>query len=147
MQFLLSHFIGARVQRIERLQYIYEHESDPLQDDLQLWLDGNVVRLRAGSDGERLDVEVTAWDDPFPEPLDPRNAAYVASHGRFVLLDVSAHDDYAQLSGARLLGYEPRCLPSGKVTGMTLFFETATLHAFVEFDQLEVSWSAPRPGS
>ncbi|MBC7974516.1 MAG: hypothetical protein H7138_05975 [Myxococcales bacterium] len=143
MQDALAALIGARLQRVERTQYIHQGEADPFEGDLQLWFDGRVVRLRAAGDGTHLEVVLSPWDDPFAGPLDAENESYVATHGRFVLVDVSANDDYTELIGARLLGYEPRYMDDGRISGATLRFETATLHAFVELDELDVSWSPP----
>ena len=132
--------IGMQLTRVERLQYVYKGEADPPGDDVHLWFGERVVRLRVGGNGQRLEVSNDAWVDPFAGDLDPVNAAYVATHGKFSLCDVSAEPGYASVIGGTLLGVE-RTILSDELRGIALRFEAVTMRADADGDELDVSWT------
>jgi hypothetical protein len=123
---------------VERLRYVHRGETELEGGDVQLWFGEAVVRLGSAGDGEALRIEEEPWEDPFAEPLSAENREYVASHGKWQLVDVSAEPFFADLIGTAVVEIAPLTSSSGKLVGVKLLVGTSEYDIVVEFDEVEV---------
>ncbi len=135
----LYNAVGAEVARIGLVEYWYKGEKRSDNTPLQLELkDGRMLFLDSDGDGESLRVRTGPWQNPFPDPLSRENAAFVETHGRGVLTDVSAQEPFAAMIRQPILEIEPVINSVGKLTGATAHFPKGLLMVSVEWDEVKL---------
>jgi len=141
----LRSYVGRRITKIERLGYEFRGSQDIDNGDLQVWFNGDVLRFGVCSDGESLRVEEQPWKDPFAAPLSEENERYVETHGRSVLVDVSAEPGFDALIGQPLQEVLPLVNEFGKLIGVSLHVGPTVVDVHVEFDDLHLTWGDTGP--
>jgi hypothetical protein len=134
--------VGGEISRLERLRYEVGGVRGPDGGDVQLWFGDGVVRLGVASEGETLRIGDTPWRDPFAEPLSSENAEYVASHGKWTLVDVSDEEPFRELIGKCVTAVMPLTNRFGRFIGVQLVAGDSSLNVYVHADELHVSWGA-----
>jgi hypothetical protein len=138
----LSSHVGHEITRVERLRYDFQGQRELEGGDVQLWFDDGVVHLSVASDGETLRLEQAPWQDAFSGPLSSENEEYIASHGKWTLVDVSSELPFAGLVGNRLAKVSPLANRFGKLVGAQMVAGDVLFNVYVRSDEITVSWGA-----
>jgi hypothetical protein len=136
----LSSHVGQPITKIERLRYEFQGQTEVEGGDLQLWFGDAVVLLGVSGDGETIRVTEVSWQDPFEGPLAPENEEYVASHGKWRLVDVSREAMFVELTEKILSEVVPLTNRFDKLIGAQLVAGATIVNAYVSFDEFHVSW-------
>lgn len=131
---------AGKVVRVERTFYDFKGVIDETQGDIQIQFSDGCARFRSARGGEVLEVEESPWSDPFAEPLTDENELFVASHGKWRLIDVSGRAHYRDLIGESLSNVRILANRSGRPCGVKLAFGAAVMNVFVDGDEVCVSW-------
>jgi hypothetical protein len=139
--------VGATVDRIRRVFYVYRDEVDRRAGALEVrFSDGTVRLFDAGPDGERLAVSDQVWVDAFEGHLDDVNREYVAKSGKWTAFDVSDESPYADLIGARVEAAAAIAGRDGSSVGVVMNVAGRELRASAGADELLVDVRIP-PGA
>jgi hypothetical protein len=130
---------GRVLSAVRRIWYVLDGDITSNARPIELtFRDGSTVGLDAGSDGEKLAVRNTPWQDPFREPLTRKNHDYVEKSGKWTAFDVSSKFPYDRLIGLPVVAVEPLVTPSGKIYGATMRTVAGAIRAEVAADELWV---------
>jgi hypothetical protein len=136
---LIRSFDGLRLTRAERERYVFRGDVGD-GGELQLWLGDSVLRFAVGRAAEHLRAETTPWRDLFVEPLTPDTFEFLATHGRWVLFDVSAEAEYRDVVGRTIVRVLPLTNKFETLIGVQLDLSTTKMNVFVEADELIVTF-------
>lgn len=122
--------------RIERVHYLVhgalQEDSGPLQLKFE---SGRVIYLDSAGDGEALKLSFDEWIDPFFGKESGDNAAYIESHGKWTLVDVSESETYARYIGKQVTKLAVIVNRFGTLSGLELLFDTSPLLFWVDCDE------------
>lgn len=115
----LKSAVGRQIQKIARVQYVvrgelWPDESGPIEFE---FADKSILLVETGPDEYSLRVQYERWNDPFEDPLDGVNRAFVAKSGKWTRFDVSGDPLYENLIGAVITDVALVQDPNGVVTG------------------------------
>jgi hypothetical protein len=132
--------LGKPVTRVQRALYQFDATIEPDDGDLQLHFESGVLRFRCAGFGDALELHSTPWQDPFAGELSPENSEYITTHGKWVLVDLSAAADYRTLIGRPLDRATPSVDARQLVTAVQLVFGARTISVRAEHDALVVQF-------
>jgi hypothetical protein len=138
----ISSHVGHQIVRVERLRYEYLGRQERESGDLQLWLDDGALHISVAADGETVRVEDGPWVDPFLGPLSVDNEAYVATHGKWNLVNVSEEVPFSSLVGKTIEQVVPLTNRFGRTIGAQIVAGDVVLNVYVDADELFVTWGA-----
>lgn len=138
--------IGGEIAAIRRILYLFQDVVEPERGELELrMVDGSVLLLDAGRDGEVLRVTTNAWVDPFGGELSPESIEFVRVSGKWTAFDVSEDPEYLPFIGSTIFNAHVHRVESRKATGITIVTSAGTIVGRALFDEFEVQL-APRFG-
>jgi hypothetical protein len=134
---LLSDLPGKSIRTIRRIMYVVQGtvttEAGPIEitfaDDMALLLD-------AAGDGEALEVRLSAWADPFAEPLSPENKIFVEHSGKWTAFDVSGQLPYSRLIAQQVREVTFAGTSNSKIRGVTIKAARSAIRVDIEADEV-----------
>jgi hypothetical protein len=135
-----SSHLGRKILRIERLRYDYKGRQSPEGGGVQIWLDNGMLNISVSADGETVRFEDRTWVDPFSGQLSLENEEYIASHGKWTLVDVSEEAPFSTLIGKTIEQIVPLENRFDRLIGVQIVAGDVLLNAYVYADELRVAW-------
>lgn len=98
--------IGKTVVRVRRILYVYHGSVNEDEGPLELSFHDGSTALFATTGNGNMQVTPQPWVDPFVLPLAPENAAYVRTHGKWTVFDLTSESPANALIGRQVSAYE-----------------------------------------
>lgn len=134
--------IGRRICRVGRIFFRVGCDVQYDAGPIELTFDSDKAFVfDVGSDGERLRISSTSWDEYF-EAMDAlEKAEGTRSHDRWVRVSVSGEPKYRDLVARTVDDASPIESPNGKITGIVLRVGGTMLRVDVVADEIYVDIS------
>lgn len=140
---ILARQLGRPLTAVARLVFRQPDGAlDESSGDVQLSFGDDVLVLGSAADGEALALSVGPWRDPFAEPLDADNRAFVARHGRWLMVDQRDREPWSALIGQPLRALQGLEGPRGVRVGVRLGFDSGEVDVLVDGDETAVAFRA-----
>lgn len=128
--------VGREIARIRRLHYVFRDEVNTRDGAIELTVsDGSVVMCDAAADW-RLEFYGAAWVDPFREPLNESDRAYLELFGRWSAFDVTDQMPYSWLAGQKVHQAIPQLNDLLELAGLLIRTDAADLDLQLWADEL-----------
>ena len=119
--------VGRAISRVRRLHYVFQGEVNASDGAIELtFSDGSVVLCDADTDWT-LKFFGAAWVDPYHEPLNDSDRAYVERYGKWSAYDVTEQAPYSWLAGEIVRQAVPQFNELLELTGLLVRTDAVVL--------------------